>query len=142
MNPVTRSAALPPSRWALRRSPRRVLADHLGISPSRTSHRITDGTNCVAESCALTAHPMMDGLAIVHAHVEALEWRYLEEAKASPTKLRARLDHLIREAEHHAQARQDRALQTWEGVSVACRDHAHILSEIPLLVGVLGMEEE
>jgi hypothetical protein len=141
-NAVRRNGAVPATRWALSRSPAPVLAEAWGVSKSRARHKRSEGENVVTESCALVTHPAIDGAAIVIAHLEALERRYLEEAKASPAKLRERLEHLIREAEHEAQARQDRALMAGEGVNAAILHHAHVLVEIAAIRNVLGLEAE
>lgn len=138
MNPMTKAWAVAPAGWALGRTPSRVLATVLGISAARVRHKRTEGDNCVADSCALVLHPAIDGASIVIAHLEALERRYLEEAKASPAKLRERLNHLIRQQEHLIEAHQNRALLTGEGAVEACLDHARVLIEIACLLRVLG----
>lgn len=141
-NATRKSRARPGSRWALGRTPSKHLAAVWGVTPSRARHRRTEGDNCVVDTCALIETPEIDGAAIVTETLSALERRYMEEAKESPAKLREKLDRLINRDEHFAQARQDQALQTGEGVNEALLEHARMLIQIAAIRRVLGMEDD
>lgn len=140
---MIRARAVPSARWALRTAAhRRILASLWGVSPTRASHRTTDGRNALADVLALIRHPDINPAPLVTATLEALEDRYVDEARCDRRKLEERLDHLLHEAEHKAQAAQDRALMTGRGVNDACRHHAAILLEIIAIRNALGMEDD
>lgn len=141
-NAMRRARVMPATRWALGRTASSVLAERWEVSPSRARHRRADGEDCVTASCTLTRDPKVDGGAIVTAHMEALVGRYIEEAKAGPVALREKYDRLVQREEHFAQARQDQALQTGEGVNAAAMEHAEMLVEIVAIRCALGMEED
>ena len=126
--------------WSLERTPSRVLGRHWGVHPSRARHRRHDGDNCVTDTLALIRDPLVDGPAIVAVVLEAFEDRCLAECGADRARLEARLRHLTHEAEHLAQAKQDRALMVGEGVFDAALHHASVLLEIVTLRLALGAD--
>lgn len=128
------------ARWATERTSSRVLARHLGVSDSRARHQRAEGTDPITQVCALVRDPLADGPAIVCAILEAFEDRGFDACRADRAKLQARLRHLVEEAEHLAQAKQDRALMVKEGVFDAVLHHASVLIEIAALRCTLGME--
>lgn len=116
-------------RWALRRTRRSVLAAWWGVSETRVSHRLTEGETALAEVLDMVEDPDVDGQAIVAAVLEALERRYMREAKEDRAAFDARLA-LLLAREHDREAAQNRALQTGENEEEACLSHASDLIEI------------
>lgn len=128
------------ARWAHRQSKSRNLALHFHVTPGRVRHFGTDDpTGPLTMVCAAAADPACDGEAILAAVEESVDDRYLD---VHPKILKARLRHLTTEAEHAAQAQQDRALMlNGAGTNDALRKHARILREIAALRVRLGLEE-
>jgi len=126
--------------WAVRQSKSHLLAPHFGVSAGRIRHQSSDDLSgpvtCV---CSAAADPECDGEAIRIAIEESVEDRYLDVERAV---LEARLFYLRTEAEHSAQAQQDRASMTWgPGTNDALRKHARILLEMAAIRVRLGLEE-
>lgn len=125
--------------WAAKRTPAKVLAEHVGVSESRARHQRTDdATGPITTLCTLIADPRADGAALLVAAMAAFEERFV----FAPTDdLRARLKHLREVEEHRAQAEQDRALMVRDGKRAeACLNHAAVLVEISVLEEMLGNE--
>lgn len=128
------------ARWAYRQSKSKNLAVPFHVTPGRIRHFASDDTSGpLTLVCAAAADPACDGEAILTVVEESVEDRY---AEADQRVLRARLRHLMTEAEHAAQAQQDRALMlNGAGTNDALRKHARILREIAALRVRLGLEE-
>lgn len=129
------------ARWAHAQSKSKNLAAAFEVTPGRVRHWATDDPtgDPLTLVCAAAAHPDCDGDAILEAIEESTEDRY---ADVHPKVLRARLRHLQTEAEHAAQAQQDRALMLGgRGTNDALRKHARILREIAAIRTRLGLEE-
>lgn len=126
--------------WASRRSPARILAEHLGVSESRARHlRTDDQAGPITLLCDMIADPAVDGAALLVAAIEAFEERFVY---APTAELRARLKHLREVEEHRAEAEQNRAVMVRDHTRAeACRNHAAILLEMSVLEELLGMEE-
>ena len=116
-----------------------MLAKFWGVSPTRVSHRTREGDNALTEVCALVEHPQVDSSAIVACVLEAYERKALSGVER--TKLVARLDALLMQ-EHTIEARQNRALQSRQGMATAVREHQAALCEIAALLTVLGMGDD
>lgn len=140
--PTVRARAVPGARWAGKTTRRHVLARLWEVHETRVSHRLRDGDNCVADFLAIVRHPDIDPAPYVAAVLEAVEDRYMDEARSDRPKLEKRLRYLMEEAEHRAQAEQDRALMVGKGVNEACRNHMAVLAEIVVIRTALGLEEE
>ena len=150
LQPVTHAAAVVVRRndrahvraaRAAGRTPSRALARHWGVSESRARHlRTDDAKGPLTKLLGMIADPEIEAAPIVVAVLAAFEDRYTHAPRA---ELRARLEYLRGDAEHMAEARQNRALQTETHEDVgAVLDHASVLIEIAVLEDLLTPGEE
>lgn len=115
------------------------LAEHFGVAPATARSMRTRVKGPLSNVLALVSDPTVDAGPIVAALLLAWEERFVFEPTAD---LRARLAHLKYEAEHAAEARQNRALQTPTTKDVGdVISHASILLEIALLESLVGEEK-
>lgn len=120
-------------------TPSKVLAQVFGVSDSRARHlRTDDQSGPVTTFYALLADPRVDAAPLLVGALVSFEERFVTTPTAD---LRERLHHLKYEAEHLAEAAQNRALQTPTHQDVdAVVHHAAVLIEIAMLEGLLGAE--
>lgn len=114
------------------------LAEHWGVAPATARSMRTRVPSPLSEVLALVADPAVNAGPIVAALIAAWEERFVFAPTAD---LCARLAHLKYEAEHAAEAAQNRALQTPSHDDIdAVLNHAALLIEIVVLEGMVGEE--
>lgn len=139
-HPVRLAHAHSVARWALSRTPSRVLARHWGVSDARARHlRTDDPRNPFTFTVAMIADPEVDGPCMVAACLEALEARYMTEAQESREKMQARLVYLM-DRQLEAENAVRRAERTGSGTTQACLDLAAVLIEVAAVRNQLGMD--